>query len=113
MNRPSPGFASSNWPVSAAAQPPQDAVAHDHDFLDFELCDRKLQRRRDAVAARSSSRTAAARLATLRTTNISPGSASKMIAGSTRLSEQAMTMHLGALALREFRPARSLLRPIG
>ena len=45
------------------------------------------------------------RVATLRTTNISPGRASKMIAGSTRLSEQAITMHLGALALGEFRPA--------
>jgi hypothetical protein len=37
-------------------------------------------------------------LATLRTTNISPGEASKIVAGSTRLSEQAITMTFGDCA---------------
>ncbi len=112
MNRPSPGFASSNWPVSAAAQPPQDAVAHDHDFLDLELGDRKLQRRRDAVAARSrlERRSEVADVAD------DEHLARLGIEDDRRLDPAVRTgddQHLGALALREFRPARSFLRPIG
>ena len=50
MKPPSPAAASSNWPVSAAAQPPH-AVAHDHDLVDLELGHREFERGRDAVTA--------------------------------------------------------------
>ena len=48
----------------------------------------------------------------LRTTNISPGRASKICAGSTRLSAQDEDHHLRALALGQLGPALALARPV-
>ena len=46
----------------------------------------------------------------LRTTNISPGSVSKIVAGSARLSAQAMIIDARALALGQARDQRSRSR---
>jgi hypothetical protein len=69
-------------------------MADDHDVLDLEHPHAELQRGAGAVIARVGAY-GGTRLATLRTTNSSPGPVSKIICGSTRESEQAITRALG------------------
>jgi hypothetical protein len=69
-------------------------VAHDNDVLDPKVEHGELDCRADAVEL-AASLVGGTRLATLRTTNSSPGMALKIVSGSTRLSLHEMTIASG------------------
>jgi hypothetical protein len=111
MKRPRPAR-SVELPGQRRSASAAGAVAQNQYFFDLELGDREFERGRDAVIARRRLDRAGSRLATLRTTKISPGLVSKIWAGSTRLSEQAITI-TGGSGPCQLAPALPFLRPAG
>ena len=94
MNPPSPGAAPSNRWLSAAAQPPHEPWPIPT-TSGTSSCVTANSSAAETPWRPASFSNGGTRLATLRTTKISPGDTSKICAGSTRLSEQAITITLG------------------
>ena len=94
MNPPSPGLASAKRPVSEAWTPPQVPwpITTISSTLSWVTANSSAA---DTPCRPPPSSNGGTRLDTLRTTKISPGDTSNTVAGSVRLSEQAMTITLG------------------
>lgn len=81
-----------------------EAVTNDENVLHLEMLHRILQSGRDRRVSALGSQ-AGTRFATFRTMNASPGFNPRMVAGSTRESEHAITMYCTIIQSSTYQPS--------